>query len=959
MITYSSLRTWMRGAASIGALLLLATMVATTAFAQGRGKIEGTVTDARTGEALPGVNVVIAGTTVGTATDRNGFYFIANLQPGTYDVRATFIGYDAVTVTGVRVPPNATITVDIPLPEAVLEFEGEVVVTAERPLVELDATASVARLSAEEITIMPTTDLNQVLSTLPSIDIQDGEVTVRGRTLDEVAILLDGARSRDPLNHDPYTRINLLAVGELEVITGTFNAEYGEAQSGVINVILKEGRSDRYEAAVEARYWPAGVNHWGTAFYDQSSQIYWENTHARHLDWWIENTDQWVDLNGIPGSDPRNMWTPEEAYQYYLDTHQPLTRYDEIPSYQVLVGLGGPTQIGRSTFYATLTYEEAPPLYGNAYRELGRLQGGTLKFAVPLGGGRKILATGIFDRLQAGWGFGLDPFWALEYGQRGRYAHFDFPGLPDDIYNSQSLQYAHALSAATLYEVLVGRTQRIRKATPFPTDPMCFVPLDEERGLPNEACFRAMGYTESIVRSPDPGGNYANPVGHNTTGYYYQFDTNSTDWFAQASISSQLNRIFAVKAGADFSYYVLDFFNQAKFPDRFDIGVYNPYQGAAYGQTKIEYGGLIVNAGLRLDYYNANDTLYTSIFNPLGDPDSREPTRLYAQLSPRLGVSHPIDERTKLIFSYGHFFQRPAFNAIGEGSDGVTGSLNTLITDDGTPWVLGNRNLRPQKTVHYEVAIERSFWEVFLLNASGYYKDIRNTVRMVTVQLPGGLYRTTANADYADYSGVEFSLRMVPTTRHFGRISGYVNFTTAIGMAGQSSTPIHLDPNPDLNRYDARDWIYHQNPRLKAGLYYRTPDNRDGLLWDVLGGISMSLDYRANFPNPNLRQDFFAFGGVDYLRPVDQMADLRLRKDILLPRGMGSLSPFVEVTNLLNQRWIFFPAIERASREDQQRFVESGFRELPTHTAAGSPYMDVALYRNLPRAFTFGVRLQY
>jgi outer membrane receptor protein involved in Fe transport len=804
--------------------------------------------------------------------------------------------------------------------------------------------------------------MSQVLTTIPSIDIENGQITVRGRTLNEVAFVVDGARARNPLNHDPYTRINLSAVQDLEVITGTFNAEYGEAQSGVINVITKEGRRDRYELFVDTRFTPPGVQHWGTPFYDQSASVYWENTHARHLDWWIENTDQWVDLNGVPGSDPRNAWTPEEAYEYYMQTHQPLSDYTQAPTYQVEVGLGGPTQIGRSTFYGTLKYRSQPPLYGNAYRDRGEYIDGNLKVAVPLGGGRKLVASGFYGQEETGWGFYNDPFWALEYGQRARYAHYDFPGLPFSVTNGLNLHYSQALSSATLYEVRLARVQGIRRATPFPSDPMCFAPLEEEPppGRPNQACFRAESPTESIVRSPDPGGNFANPVGHNTTGYYFQYDSDNTEWTLEADISSQLNRTFAVKAGAEFSTYRLEFFNQAKFPDRFDEGVYRPYQGAAYAQTKVEHGGLIVNAGLRLDFYNANDTLYTNVFEPLADPGDREPTQLFAQLSPRLGVSHPIDDRTKLHFSYGHFFQRPPFNAYGEGNDGVTGSLNTFITEDGTPWVLGNRDLRPQRTVAYEVGVERNFWDVFLLTVNGYYKDIRNTIRMVTVQIPGGgQYRTTANADYADHSGVEFSLRKVPATYGFGTVSAYVNYTSQFGMSGRSSVPIHRDPDPGLNRYDNRDNVHYQNPRIKLGLYYQTPTDWRGTVGDVLGGISVALDYRANFPNPNLRQDFFAFGGVDHLRPVDQMADLRLRKEIALPRGMGALSPYVEVSNLLNQRWIFFPAIERASLADQGRFVESRFRELPVADAQGAPFLDLALYRNLPRTFVFGVTLQY
>lgn len=931
--------------------LLLGLALAPDAAAQSRGKISGKVTDAATGEPLPGVNVIVVDTQLGTATDLSGDYFIANLQIGTYDVRATYIGYDTLTVAGVVVGPNATAQVDFELQEATLQIEGGVTVTAERPLVERDNTTSVTRLRAEEVAYKPTTELTQVLTTLPSINVENGEVTVRGRTLDEVAFMVDGARSRNPLNHDPYTRINLSAIQELEVITGSFNAEYGEAQSGVINVVTKEGSQDGYELYIDTRFSPPGKRHFGPSFYDRSNTNYWENTNAMHLEWWVENTDQWVDPNGILGSDPRSVWTPEEAHEHYLATHQPLTDYTETPTYQVEVGLGGPIPATPGlTFYGTMKYRSQAPLYGNAYRERGEFIDGNLKVALPLGGGKKVILSGFYGQEETGWGFYNDPFWALTYGSSGRYAYYDFAGFPYSQTNGQSIQFAHALSASTLYEIRLARTQAIREVGPFPDDPLG---------------FEASGPTESTVRSEDIAGDNANPVGFNTTGYFFRYNDNNTEWAFEGDISSQFNKYLAAKAGAEFSYYVLDHYNEAKLPTRRDDRTYTPYQGAAYAQGKAEYGNLIVNAGLRLDFYNANDTLYASPFDPFGEDAEREKTKLYAQLSPRIGVAHPIDDRTVLHFSYGHFFQRPPFNDYGEGGF-AGGSLNTFIIEEtGLPWVLSNRNLRPQKTIAFEVGIERNFWDFFILDVTGYYKDIRNTIRTITVQTSdGGSYITNGNADYADVRGVELSLRKVPSTYDWGTISGYANFTTQFGIFGRSGDPIAIEPNPnapDGIRYrygPSGDFIEHNNPRLKLGLYYQTPTRWEGAL-AALGGISLSLDYRASFPNDQLRQDFFLFEDVKYLRPVDQVTDLRLRKEIALPRQLGRLSPYLEVQNLFNDRWIFFPAIEGASQEDQRAFVESGFETLPSRTAEGIPIIGVAHYRNLPRSVIFGITLTY
>jgi len=932
-----------RAAACTALVLLLA---AAPAWGQSRGRIAGQVTDAGTGETLPGVNVVLVGSSLGTATDIVGEYTIANLQIGTYEIRATYIGYDTLTVVDVQINPNATTTLDIVLHETTLAVGGEVEVTAQMPLVERDNTASVTRIETEEIAARPTTDLTQVLTTLPSINVENGEITVRGRTLDEVAFMVDGARARNPLNHDPYTRVNLSAIQELEVITGGYNAEYGEAQSGVINVITKEGDRDRYEVYLDTRYTPPGQRHFGTAFYDRSSPLFWENTHAMHLEWWVENPDQWRDPNGVRGSDTGSTWTPEQAYEAYLATHQPLTDYTNTPGYQVELGLGGPLPALRGmTFYGTVKYREEAPLFGNAYRNLGQYLDGNLKVAVPLGRGMKLLASGFYGRQETGWGFQNDYFWASTYGTRARYAFYDFEGLPYEQTNGQGLQFSHALNTATLYELRLARVQAIRRVDAFPDDPLGFE--------------GANGPTPSPLESPDPGGDRGNPVGFNTTGYYFRYDDDNTEWAFHGTLRSQLNQHLAVQTGTELSYYVLDHFNQAKAPNRVDDRTYRPYQGALYAQGKAEYGGLIVNGGLRLDFYNANDTLYTNIFAPFDGGE--EATTLFTQLSPRLGISHPIDARTVFHFSYGHFFQRPPFNDYGEGNAFAGGSLNTFLGEGGGISVLGNRNLRPQQTIAFEAGVERNFWDFFIFDLTAYYKDIRNTIRTVRIETPLGSYYTNANGDYADERGVEVSLRKVPSTYGWGTVSGYANFTTSLGIFGRSGSARAFSYRPEFVPPDpgSGDVIIHSNPQFKLGFYYQTPLDWQGPLGAVLGGWSLALDYRANLPNEQIRSDFFLFEGVRHMRPWDHTTDLRLRREIALPRGMGTVSPYLEVSNVLNTRWIFLQAVEQASVADQRAFVESGFDDLPEVDSNGDPILDVGLYRNLPRAVVFGATFAF
>lgn len=939
---------------SIGSLLLLLAwaLSAVDARAQGRGKIAGTVTDAETGEPMPGVNVVIVGTTMGTATDAEGDYFIANLQPGEYAVRATFIGFSPVVIRGINVHLNSTTDVDIEMEPETIEGE-EVVVTAERPLVEKDNTTSVVRLQSEEVSARPTTEFTDVLTTLPSVNVENGEVRVRGGTLDQVAFMVDGARARNPLNHSPYTRINLSSIEAMEVITGSFNAEYGEAQSGVINIVTKEG-GERYEVYLDTRYEPPGTRHWGDGLYDYDSPLYWENRNARHLEWWIEYPDQWVDPNGTPGSSPSSTWTPEDAYQNYLDTHQPLTDYTELPTYQVETSLGGPVPLLDDLFFfASGKYRSQAPIMGNSFRDRGLFYDGTLKLSYQLGGGKKILASAFYGQEEAGWGFWPDASWALTYGNDARYAFFDQVGYPFSRTNGQTLSFSHALNARTFYEVKVSRVQAEREQGIFPGDSLGFQASDAQQDN-----LRARDENGD----PIPGG-FANRIGYHTSGYLFRYDDDNVEWSLEGEFSSQVNKYWHVQSGLDFSYYTLDHFNQSKYPSlNTDDRTYRPYQGAAYVQNKFEFLGFVMNAGLRLDFYDPNDTVYADVFDPFGGP--AEDTKLYYQLSPRLGVSHPIDERTVLHFSYGHFFQRPSFGDYGEGNSFVSGSLTTFVFDDvNSPLLLGNRLLRPRKVVAFEVGIERNLLDFFVIDLTGYYKDIRNTIRTVEVD-PGAsrpVYRTNANGDYGDNKGVEFSLRKVPSSYAWGSIWGYANFATQRGVVGASGAPRVVRQAPDGDTEyvygGSGDVIQYKNPVLKFGVYYQTPSDWEGLAGLVLRDVSVAADYRASFPNENLRSDFFLFEGEKHLRPVDQVTDLRLRKEIELAGGVR-LSPYVEVSNLLNDQWVFLPVVERASPEDQRRFVESEFGDVPDFDNDGRPILDVAKYRNLPRSVLFGITLE-
>ncbi|HEX2963731.1 MAG TPA: TonB-dependent receptor [Ignavibacteriales bacterium] len=929
-------------------------------YAQTGGKIAGKVVDAGTHEPLPGVTIRVEGQKQGAVTDVEGDYFILNVSPGTVSLRATMVGYQGMVKTNVEVSANHTTNVNFNLEATVVSVGQDVVVTAERPLVEKDQTSTRHYVEATDIAARPTTQLTEILTTLPGIDMNNGQVVVRRGSLDQVSFLIDGIRARNPLDFQPYTNINITSIQELEIITGGFNAEYGEAQSGVFNIITKEG-GNTYSGTSEFRWTPPGLHHWGTAFYDYSTTRYWENTHARHLQWWIDHPDQWVDPTGVPGNDPRSQWTPEQAYQDYMQTHQPLTDYTNESTYQEELSFGGPVPFIKDMFFfASGKYRTAPPITGNSIRSMGKWFDGTAKLTYRVSDAVKLMFSGFYGQQNTNQGMEyMDIDWVGGYGLKDKYAYYDFPGYPENRTDGQTLQYTHVLGVSTFYHIQLNRVHRYRSQGTFPNDPNGW-----DLGVPVFDRLRAVDQ----YGNPVPEG-FSNLIGLHTTGYYYRGHDNNTDMSLSGDLTSQLNKAWQIKTGGDLTYYTLQRFQETKAWSAIEDHTYHPYEGNLYVQNKLEFGGLIMNIGLRFDFYNANDKVYLNPFDPFDlitsakegrapNPQT-EPTKTYGQLSPRIGISHPISEKTVLHFSYGHFFQRASFGNYGEGTD-VTGILNTYIIDSKTgipaPYNLGNRDLKPRKTVAYELGIEHNFGGL-VADATAFYKDITKTIRTITVYtLDGGRYLTSGNGDYGDAKGVEISITK-PLTGYWG---GYLNYSWSTGINGYSGDPTTIAPPGSKTQVSQNkfvgDQIVYDPSRLKFGFTVATPADLS-LLAGIFSNIQFSLDYQVYYPNSNIPDDVFPEAGQQYMRSANRNADIRIRKEL----DFKILRPaiFLELRNAFNDKWVNLNAVKGASPEDRSRFINSGLTVFPEKSLNGAPFPDVIAYRNLPRQIVFGLAVSF
>ena len=223
--------------------LVIFIMAVQLVFAGTTGKISGVVTDARTGEPLPGVNVIIQGTNYGTATDLSGHFYILNVPPGIVTIDASFIGYARMSIQEVRVVVDMTTTTNISMQVEALQGQSIVVVET-RPLVDSKSTNERRTIRSEDITNLPVRDADEIVALQTGAIRVGNNLHIRGGRLEEVAYYVDGVYQVNDFNRisrPQAAEVSSQALEELSFQAGGFDAEYGSATAGLINMSTKTG----------------------------------------------------------------------------------------------------------------------------------------------------------------------------------------------------------------------------------------------------------------------------------------------------------------------------------------------------------------------------------------------------------------------------------------------------------------------------------------------------------------------------------------------------------------------------------------------------------------------------------------------------------------------------------------------------------------------------------------------
>ncbi|MDK9700509.1 MAG: TonB-dependent receptor [bacterium] len=699
--------------------------VVTSAIAGITGKLAGTVKDNQSGEAIIGASVQIVGTTLGGVTDLDGYYYIINVPPGQVELTASSVGYQAKRQTSIRIQVDQTTTINFALQQTGVEM-SEVVVQAERPIIEVDRTYSISSTSAEDLKMMPLTKVSE------TVDLQAGVVDghFRGGRKGEVAYLIDGVRVVDAYSNEQGTEVNTAAVQELQVISGNFNAEYGQAMSGVVNIVTKEGNEEKVHG---------NVNYTGGGYFTNHSKQFPMISDAGTLD---RIRDLGVTLSGpVIGIRGLNFFFDGRALDdggWQFGEHRFNRAHQVIPSdTSAWINLPGQAAFVPSYgdgSHAEMNYEKRMYM--------------SFKLGYQLTQFIRLTGTSILSN--------------REYKE---YDH-DRRLTPDTDYTRYSFgrtnlfKISHTPHKSLFYDLAYANNYAEYKHYVF------------------ENMFDTR-YANPIYNDVNP--SYTLEIGGDKMQHFRRY-TNTHQGLGNASW--QATKIHFVKLGFELQQHQIHYSDITPVdtlsvslnpdgtiafrpvvlgPESRNNTQYDhfPNELAVYLQDKIELPKLVVNLGLRFDWFNPNASVPA---DPM-DPDVYNPRRTYYrdsltfdqreklwwktvdakwQFSPRFGIAYPVSEKGVLHFAYGHFFQRPSYEVLYTNPGWKLNPGTELST------VMGNPDLKPEQTVSYEFGLQQEIAPRTGMQVSFYQRDIRNLVSTDKI------IETYGNSRYAQYVNRDF-----------------------------------------------------------------------------------------------------------------------------------------------------------------------------------------------------------
>lgn len=880
-------------------ILLFALCLVTTAASAQVGKIAGRVTDATTGEALIGVNVIIDGTTQGTVTDIDGNYIIVNVRPGDYTLLFSYIGFAAQRINEVRVTTGQTTRYDLRMAEEVIQGE-EIVVTAERPLVQKDLTASKKTVVAEEIASLPVESFFGVLVTQAGVTTgPGGEIHVRGGRSNEVAYLVDGMSVGNPFSTNGLaTSVATDAIQEMTVISGAFNAEYGKAMSGIVNLVTKEG-GDRYEGS---------VSFYGGDTYTRHEDLYLSpgflNAESGRLGvYTMEGT-----LSGpLPFAKKINFFLSgrldeSEGYIWGKRQHLPSdsANFNGDPDLLDTIREFRPDYNGPAWYYE---------LHGKPWYEYGEdeeIPGEPVNMN-PSEGGNFIakLSTRPLRGSKLEYSFLTDRSQSKGFNFAYRFNPDGVSSFRDRSFN-HSIHWTQTLDDRTFYTLRASYA--INRAKSFLHELDDIPVADEDVPLANsldELPFPFYVSSGGVVGFP--GNNFL--FGGDQKGYVNE---SAKSIRVKGDATKQIGIVHETKIGFDLQLHRLSRQNLAILfnGDQYKVPTIpavtapahdlyrdqNVTEFSLFAQDKLEFDDFIINIGLRYEHFNPHGEYVPDLLDPFVDDPETDLAKAETKnlILPRLGVSFPITDTGIIHFSYGHFAQMPALRSMYVNPEFEFPVGGTLY---------GNTNLKPERTVQYEIGLQQQLTSSLAFDITGFFKDIRDYLATQTIRFSTiagqDQYSIQLNRDYANVKGVTFALtKRRPRDGGLGATVDYT-FQVAEGNRTDSDAFFFNTLSGRENELEIIPLSFDVRHTFSNTLTLANPGS-----WS----IGMITQYTTGYPYTPLLID----QKIDQLpnqerKPSNFKLDLTASKSFTLS-SRARMQVFAKVFNLLdhlNERFVF------------------------------------------------------
>ncbi len=789
-------------------LLLIPMLV----YAGTTGKLKGKITDLDSGEPLVGANVLVLGTSFGAATDVNGEYTILNLDAGAYDVKASYIGYQTITTSDVRVNADLTTELNFRLPAEGVNV-GEVVVVSQKPLINKSNTNAQRITTSDDIASLPVRGIDNILALTPGVVFQDKTIYVRGGRQDEVKYYIEGTNVTNPYLGGSDLNISQDALEEISVQAGGYTAEFGGANSGIVRGQIKSG-TPNWKSSVE--YITDNIS-----FKGRDSRF---DGKKRLGAYWYGYSDFTATLSGP-------IFTPQIKFFGLFENN---FQNDQGPQPYPGINLGVISDPAVEPYTAIDFTYPAGAVYKNSlqiYSGTGSITFDFNRFIFRLVGSYSNLKTydgnGYVDAANGQSGYS---------GQLLRILDLDRVGKIDQTSGVFNLKMTHILNPTTYYEVNVGYAFN----TDHRYDPYL---KDNFIGYGDSVANANVGFNW-IRRENEPTGRYRTPSPYQVFTFSFNapgdvispyLKSKSENFNFNAAFSSDIDEHHSLKFGGELQTYTIRNFgitnrNVTAIAGRVNdpnatqsyreimtslgvnnygydlngnvydgednyvtgqIGPKKPLFGGVYVQDKIDFENIILNVGLRYDYINTDNLSFIDPLHPEKSidfntqeviPGGLVETPSFSSLSPRLGFSFPITDVTVFHAQYGKFVQQTRLRDIYLGMYAISFNLQGKFFI-GTPV---GYNVRPTRTTQYELGFTQQIGSFASFDITGYYKDIQDQVvyRQQKTGTEGSpspypAYALLTNGDFATTKGVEISFNMRRVERFL--VNGSISFQDARG----------------------------------------------------------------------------------------------------------------------------------------------------------------------------------